>query len=92
MIRRLIHLLTKFQTFNLRNLLNLDTVSKSDPVCILYMQDSQNRLEWIEVDRTECIKNDLNPSWSKKFALQYKFEERQVIHQLFIFVVLGNYF
>lgn len=60
-----------------RNLLDRDTFSKSDPVCILYQKDLRTN-QYIEIGRTEQIKNSLNPSWNTKFTMDYRFEERQV--------------
>ncbi|KAE8296738.1 Copine-8 [Larimichthys crocea] len=59
-----------------RNLLDRDTFSKSDPICVLYTQGIANR-EWREFGRTEVIDNTLNPDFVRKFILDYFFEERQ---------------
>ncbi|XP_048113827.1 copine-8 isoform X2 [Alosa alosa] len=63
-------------TVSCRNLLDRDTFSKSDPICILYTQTIGNR-EWREFGRTEVIDNTLNPDFVRKFILDYFFEERQ---------------
>jgi len=60
------------------NLRDEDLMSKSDPTCILFSKDNKRNL-WIEVGRTEKIPESLNPRWTKKFLLQYRFEERQVL-------------
>lgn len=61
-----------------QNLRNKDAFSKSDPVCVLYMKETgQDR--FFEVGRTEMIKDNLNPQWVKKFDLEYRFEERQML-------------
>jgi hypothetical protein len=57
--------------------LDRDTFSKSDPVCVLYSKDLRTN-QYIEVGRTEQVKNNLSPSWNTKFTLDYRFEERQV--------------
>ncbi|XP_043937782.1 copine-7 [Protopterus annectens] len=57
-----------------KHLLDRDTLNKSDPCVILFMQ-SQG--QWAEVDRTEVIKSNLNPVFSKVFTLDYYFEEVQ---------------
>ncbi|NXD81663.1 CPNE9 protein, partial [Halcyon senegalensis] len=59
-----------------RNLLDMDTFSKSDPVVVLYVQGSGSS-EWKEFGRTEVIDNTLNPDFVRKFVLDYYFEEKQ---------------
>ncbi|XP_071341821.1 copine-3-like isoform X3 [Trachinotus anak] len=54
------------------NLLDMDTFSKSDPLCVLLMNSSGPH--WCEIGRTEKIKNCLNPSFSKTFVIDYYFE------------------
>ncbi|KAM6973457.1 copine-8-like [Aplochiton taeniatus] len=63
-------------TVSCRNLLDRDTFSKSDPICVLYTQGIANR-EWREFARTEVIDNTLNPDFVRKFIVDYFFEERQ---------------
>ncbi|XP_056455265.1 copine-8-like isoform X3 [Gadus chalcogrammus] len=63
-------------TVSCRNLLDRDTFSKSDPICVLYIQGIANR-EWREYGRTEVIDNTLNPDFVHKFIMDYFFEERQ---------------
>uniref|UniRef100_A0A3B4X3N8 Copine-3 n=2 Tax=Seriola TaxID=8160 RepID=A0A3B4X3N8_SERLL len=50
----------------------MDTFSKSDPLCVLFMNSSGS--QWCEIGRTEKIKNCLNPSFSKTFVIDYYFE------------------
>ena len=50
------------------NLKDMDVFSKSDPRCVLSEKRSGN---WVEIDRTETISNNLNPIWEKKFYLNY---------------------
>ncbi|NXO61845.1 CPNE9 protein, partial [Phainopepla nitens] len=59
-----------------RNLLDMDTFSKSDPVVVLFVQVSGSS-EWKEFGRTEVIDNTLNPDFVRKFVLDYYFEEKQ---------------
>ncbi|XP_051737595.1 copine-3 isoform X2 [Ctenopharyngodon idella] len=59
-------------TVSCENLLDMDVGSKSDPLCVLLMNTSGN--QWFEVDRTERIKNCLNPKFAKKFVVDYYFE------------------
>ncbi|NWU49953.1 CPNE9 protein, partial [Dromas ardeola] len=63
-------------TVSCRNLLDMDTFSKSDPVVVLFMQGSGSS-EWKEFGRTEVIDNTLNPDFVRKFVLDYYFEEKQ---------------
>ncbi|XP_004843239.1 copine-2 isoform X1 [Heterocephalus glaber] len=57
-----------------QNLLDRDVTSKSDPFCVLFTENSGR---WMEYDRTETAINNLNPAFSKKFVLDYHFEEVQ---------------
>ncbi|XP_026561798.1 copine-3 isoform X2 [Pseudonaja textilis] len=59
-------------TVSCNNLLDRDISSKSDPLCVLLQYTSGQ--QWYEVDRTERIKNSLNPKFSKKFQIDYYFE------------------
>ncbi|XP_051543228.1 copine-3-like isoform X3 [Myxocyprinus asiaticus] len=59
-------------TVSCEHLLDLDVMSKSDPLCVLLMNPSGN--QWFEVDRTERVKNCLNPKFAKKFVVDYYFE------------------
>jgi len=58
------------------NLRDEDVLSKSDPTCILFSRDQKSGV-WLEIGRTEKIQDSLSPRWTKKFLLQYRFEERQ---------------
>jgi len=58
-------------------LLDKDILSKSDPVCVLFIKGKANN--WLEFGRTERISDNLSPSWHKKFVMDYKFEERQLL-------------
>ncbi|XP_025068479.1 copine-2 isoform X1 [Alligator sinensis] len=57
-----------------QNLLDRDVTSKSDPFCVLFMEING---KWVEIDRTETAVNNLNPAFSKKFVVDYHFEEVQ---------------
>ncbi|XP_063307354.1 copine-3 [Pelobates fuscus] len=54
------------------NLLDRDVSSKSDPLCILHMNSTNQN--WFEVGRTERISNCLNPKFCKTFLIDYYFE------------------
>jgi len=58
------------------DLADKDILSKSDPICVMFMQRNN---QWFEVGRTEMIKDNLNPAWEKKFVVDYSFEERQAV-------------
>jgi len=58
------------------DLADKDYLSKSDPMCVMFMQRNG---QWYEVGRTEIIQDNLSPSWAKKFVVDYSFEERQVV-------------
>ncbi|CAK8696201.1 unnamed protein product [Clavelina lepadiformis] len=57
------------------NLLDKDVMSKSDPLCALYVQKKDGK--WFELGRTEVILNNLNPRFAKTFVIDYYFEEVQ---------------
>ena len=60
-----------------RSLKNMDVFSKSDPQIILSIKTPSN--QWAEFGRTEMIKDNLNPNFSKTFQLDYIFETQQHI-------------
>uniref|UniRef100_A0A803TLK2 Copine 3 n=1 Tax=Anolis carolinensis TaxID=28377 RepID=A0A803TLK2_ANOCA len=59
-------------TMSCSSLLDKDVSSKSDPLCVLLQHTSGQ--QWYEVDRTERIKNCLDPKFSKRFLIDYYFE------------------
>ncbi|XP_072026365.1 copine-8-like isoform X2 [Amphiura filiformis] len=63
-------------TVSCRNLRDRDVMSKSDPMCVLYTTQLGSR-QYAEYERTEQIKNTLNPDFVHKFMLTYYFEECQ---------------
>uniref|UniRef100_A0AAX7UA37 C2 domain-containing protein n=1 Tax=Astatotilapia calliptera TaxID=8154 RepID=A0AAX7UA37_ASTCA len=64
-------------TASCRNLLDMDTFSKSDPGnCLLSHTDSSHS-SFICFGRTEVIDNTLNPDFVRKFVLDFFFEEKQ---------------
>eukprot|EP00347_Sterkiella_histriomuscorum_P001485 403371854 len=70
---------SKIQLFiSCRKLKDMDLASVSDPVCTIYMRESETA-QWSKVDQTECIKDNLNPDFEKSFILSYYFERHQYI-------------
>lgn len=61
-----------------RNLADLDVLSKSDPMCIMFMKDIKANT-YYELGRTETLDNQLNPDFATKFTVTYYFEELQSI-------------
>ena len=59
-------------------LINKDTFSKSDPYCIVLMQN-RTTLEYYEISRTEVVKNNLDPVWRKAQVLDFHFETKQAL-------------
>ena len=59
-----------------KNLRDMDVFSKSDPMCVVSTKPfgSQN---YMEIKRTECIHNNVNPQWVTKVQMNYMFEEQQ---------------
>ena len=57
-----------------KNLVDMDIITVSDPVCALFVPDGRG---WTELARTEVVWNNLNPEWVKFFTVQYVFEMRQ---------------
>lgn len=60
-----------------KKLCDMDTLSKSDPLCIMYQKVGNE--QWVEVGRTEMLTNTLNPSWKTKFNVDYHFEQKQMV-------------
>lgn len=61
-----------------QNLRDRDILSKSDPVVVLYTERRTNDgIVWKEFDRTEVVKDNLNPSFVKSFIVNYHFEMHQ---------------
>lgn len=62
----------------------LDKLSKSDPMVITYLQQESTNGPYLEVGRTELLKNDHNPKFAVTVPVKYFFEEVQRLR----FVVL----
>ena len=58
-------------------------MSKSDPMCVVYVQQ-QSSLAWQEYGRTEVLQNTLNPEFSTKVLIGYRFEEQQKLKLRFM--------
>lgn len=63
-------------TLSCRNLINADVISKSDPYCVISLQEPCQK-GYFEIARTETIDDNLNPEWEKKLILNYNFETIQ---------------
>ncbi len=61
-----------------KNLCDMDTFSKSDPLCVMSWKDPATG-KWSEVGRTERIMNNLDPCWSSKFLVEYRPAEKQLV-------------
>ncbi|XP_050548906.1 copine-8-like [Daktulosphaira vitifoliae] len=59
-----------------RGLSGSDILSKSDPMCVTYIQQF-NKSQWTEFHRTETVKNNEDPNFVSKVLISYRFEERQ---------------
>ena len=57
-----------------RNLKNMDLFSKSDPIVRLY---TNNKAQYCFFGETEMVKDNLNPSFSRNFILDFHFEMKQ---------------
>lgn len=57
-----------------RNLINADIITKSDPYCVVWMQEPRWQDQYYEIGRTETIDDNLNPQWVKKFVFAYSCE------------------
>uniref|UniRef100_A0A914HVM8 C2 domain-containing protein n=1 Tax=Globodera rostochiensis TaxID=31243 RepID=A0A914HVM8_GLORO len=62
-----------------RDLKDKDFLSKSDPMCVIYLlvPRGDKEPEFVEIGRTEMIANNLNPEWDAKIMLDYFFETKQ---------------
>uniref|UniRef100_A0A1I7ZW41 Copine-3 n=1 Tax=Steinernema glaseri TaxID=37863 RepID=A0A1I7ZW41_9BILA len=70
-----------FPIVDRRDLKDLDVFSKSDPICVVYLTSGAARgsTRTVEIGRTECVMNCLNPEWAKTFLVDYFFEEVQKV-------------
>eukprot|EP00038_Savillea_parva_P016115 m.15989 g.15989 ORF g.15989 m.15989 type:complete len:628 (+) comp3337_c0_seq1:176-2059(+) len=63
-----------------RDLIALDVTSQSDPLCVVKLRSPRTRNQWVELGRTERIKNNKHPEWAKSFEIDYFFEEKQDLY------------
>ena len=61
-------------SFSCRNLVDLDTFSKSDPIVQVFIKDSRAGA-YAKLGETERIDNNLNPDFVKTFVIDYFFEK-----------------
>ena len=59
-----------------KDLIRKDVLSKSDPFCVLYLQEGRS---YRELGRTEMIKDNQNPIFQKTILTRYFFEEEQIV-------------
>ena len=59
--------------------MDLDVLSKTDPMVVAFVSDSKSSGAYVEVGRTERIKNNLNPDFVTPITVDYRFEENQAI-------------
>lgn len=61
-----------------RNLINKDVLSKSDPMVVVSIERRSGKSSsYVEIGRTEVVKNNLNPDFAKCVKVDYYFEEQQ---------------
>lgn len=70
-------------TISARDLKDLDALSKSDPMCIVY-EFVEKHKNWVKIGSTEQIKNNLNPDFMTPICLEYQFERLQKLKFHFI--------
>ena len=66
-------------TISCRDLADLDTFSKSDPIVHVFMKDAKSSIRFTMIGKTEMILNNLNPDFAKVFIIDYFFEKEQII-------------
>ncbi|VDQ04680.1 unnamed protein product [Trichobilharzia regenti] len=48
--------------------------------------------QWVELDRTEIIQNNLNPDFAKKIVMEYHFEEQQRLNFAVLVLTFRSFF
>lgn len=75
-------------------------MSKSDPMTVVEehrpVPNNPAMLEWVQIGRTETVKDELNPEWNRKIRMDYWFEVKQDMRfrlwanlSAFIFILFG---
>ena len=59
-------------SFKCRDLINMDTFSKSDPFVVFFIQKGNM---WQKLGQTEIIHDNLNPEFVQKVATEFHFEQ-----------------
>ncbi|KAL5712841.1 Protein BONZAI 3 [Ranunculus cassubicifolius] len=59
-------------SFSASKLLDMDLLSKSDPMAVVYAKRGNGTLD--EIGRTEVLMNTLDPAWISKVSIDYQFE------------------
>ena len=59
-----------------RNLVKLDTFSKSDPLAEVYIRENQTT-QWALAGKTETMPNNSNPDFATPIECDYFFEKQQ---------------
>ncbi|OMJ79714.1 hypothetical protein SteCoe_20190 [Stentor coeruleus] len=71
------YLSTKVELFICaRNLINMDSFSKSDPFCSVSTKANESS-HYHEIGQTEVIRDNLNPNWRTTIICDYFFETKQ---------------
>ena len=72
-----------------RKLRDLDTVTKSDPKCILLEWRDEDET-WVKVGETEQLEDNLNPNFATCLTVNYRFEALQQLKFVFIDKDIGE--
>lgn len=62
-----------------RSLKKMDVFSESDPMIVVFLKSGRTRDQYIEIGRTEMLKNQANPDFATAINVEYFFEEVQTI-------------
>jgi hypothetical protein len=58
----------------------MDILSKSDPKVVVFTEELfNNQLIYKMFGKTKCLKNELNPNFTKRFRIKYYFQRKQNI-------------